>query len=266
MTRISRLCFADGRSDPSQPLREEGELLYSCPDGVPVLWVFAFGGRNVWNPGDDVQARGGAVGQRLRFETPVEVALTRLEQAEDALRPLDSVWPWYAAVPMFRRKLSLKPKTGFLRLHAPWVETLPESEAFAWKSATAFAENFVNFHAAGQPWQAMESLRRLRSFCPFLAEGHGEDWKAFEACVRRGAPREVELALLTLGEPDQRDIFEAGARRDIAPALDALERAPRLPRPVPPAAAASASSAPAPSGDGASGGVLAKLTGLFRRR
>lgn len=266
MSRTSKLFCAECRSHPDQPYREEGELLYSSPDAVPILWIFAFGGRNVWSAGDDVQARGGAVGKRLRFETMIEVALSRLEQAEDALRPISHVWPWYAGIPMFRRKLMLKPKTGFLRLHAPWTEQLPEADAFAWRSATAFAENFVNFHATERAHAAAESLRRLRPFCPFLPEGHSEDERVFSSHQDyRGEEPAIRVALLTLGLPDARETFDAAARRDIAPALEALSKLPPVPKPVPPATEPTRNGTnPAPVLPAE--GFLGKLTGLFRKR
>jgi hypothetical protein len=267
--RVSYLICSEKRAVPGQENDVSGDILYQSDCGVPVLWLFCFGGRNVWEVGDDVESRGGAVGQRNPFETQVEVALTRLERAQDALSDNPHVWTWLSAMPILERKLSLQKKAHFVRLAAPWIGTLPTEQQERWRSSTAFVENFVNFLAANRRTEAAESIRRLADFCPFVAEGHGADKKAFEKCPQyKKEQRPMRVALLTLGEPQMRDLYERAVERDVAPALAEFEGMTPLAAPnstlikVPDMPSQAPQAAEAPK----SGGLLGKLKGVFRKQ
>jgi len=263
-SRPSHLIYNDQRTDLRTSQSTDGEVLYHSPYGVPLIWILAFGGRNIWNPGDDVEARGGLAGKRNPYETQVEVALVRLEQAETALRSEEYLWPWFSALPILRRKLALKPKAGFLRVAAPWVIGLTDQQVDRWRSATAFAENAVNFTAAGRQPDAMLALSELTPFCPFVPAGDSGDMKKFESLgTYPGVDAHLRLAQLTLGDTDNREVFVKAVQKECVAALEAYRALPpRAPvaRPVLPKAEAPA----AKGGDGA--GLLGKLTGLFKRK
>lgn len=233
MNRPSRLIYSVERTQLRESQSEIGEPLYSCQHGVPVTWLFAFGGRNIWNPGDTVKDRGGQVGKRNPYETPVEVALTRLEHVESALVHAPYIWPWLSAIPMLRRKLSVKKKSGYIRVVAPWVIGLKELQIDRWAAATAFAENAVNLLSANRREDGIRSLRELAPFCPFVPDGHLGDKEEFARL--KYEPRELferRVALLTLGKPSEQESFEAGITRDISPAFSTYGSLPPI-DPVP---------------------------------
>jgi len=270
MARPSHLIFNESRTDlRTSQSTTEGEVLYHSPYGVPLVWILAFGGRNIWNPGDDVEARGGVAGKRNPYETQVEVALARLEHAETALRSDPYWWAWFSALPILRRKLALKPKTGFIRVAAPWIIGLTDQQVERWRSATAFAENAVNFAATGRLPEAALALEELKPFCPFVPRGDSSDLKAFESAdPYRNDPEPLRLALLTLGQPENMEVFSKATQKECAPALEEWRKLP--PRTVGSSlpAAKGTSSSPNAAGDEAAGasGILGKLTGLFRKR
>lgn len=259
------LVYSSRRSDASGT-RDGGEdVLYECPEGVPMLWIFAFGARNVWDPGDHVQDRGGAVGHRNLYETQVEVALARLEQAEGNLRASEAMWFWFSGMPLLRRKLLLKPRHGFVRIAAPWLVEMDEQLANRWRSATSFAENCVNYCGVGNTLAAIRSLRELDPFCPFLPNERlgdtGQLAKARLKLEERDAAR--RLALLTLGKPSQADPFEQGVERHVSPALETHSSLPDTAFELPDQLDGSRGPSPAEAPDG--GSLVGKLTGLFKR-
>lgn len=263
--RTSKLVYTDHRMQQGQSQSAEGEMLYRSDAGVPILWIFCFGGRNLWDPGDDIEARGGAMGQRNPYETPIDVAITRLEQAEAALLEDEHLWPWLSAMPFLRRKLMTKPKKGFLRLVAPWIASLGPEEYEQWRRSTAYAENCVNFVNVGRSADARASLSVLEPYCPLVPLLDGKDFKRLAAAKSDVDEEAVRLALLTVGSPENRDRLAETARRDISPLL---EKARSLPPPKAPTPASSQKEA-APAAVVAApptGGLLGKLGGLFRRK
>jgi hypothetical protein len=253
MKRQSHLIYCDTRTDLQHSQSSEGDVLYHSQNGVPIGWFFAFGGRNIWNPGDDVEARGGVVGRRNPYETQVEVAVVRLEQAEAALQSDAYLWPFLSAITLFRRKLMTKPKTGFVRVAAPWVIGLEEAQIDRWRAATAFAENCVNMVSAGRTNDGLRSLMELQSFSPFVPGGHSADLDELMRSPHFPGEEEVlRVALVAMGVPDNRDTFEKGARKEVAAALAKYRTLPPKAPPVPPPAPATAK-----------GGILGKLGGLF---
>lgn len=264
-SRPSKLVFNETRRSLEESQAEGGEQLYQSDLGVPLLWVFAFGERNVWNPGDDIKSRGGAVGNRNPYETQVEVATVRLEHAESALAssaPL--LWPWLSAMAVLRRKLYGYPKTGFIRIVAPWMLSLKDAEIDRWRAATAFAENCVNFLLADRNMHASQSLRELKPFCPFVPLGSPKDLKAFQSAKGyEGRPEAMRIALMMLGEPENWGPFEKAVERDVEPAIrqyhDNLETMTHSSSQVPILDAGDA-------GTTASPGLLGKITGIFKKK
>jgi hypothetical protein len=269
MNRPSLLLLSDARTELRNSQSSDGDSLYRSNHGVPVAWIFAFGGRNIWNPGDDVEARGGVVGQRNPYETMVEVALARLEQAEGALQADPYLWPFLSPVIIMRRKLLTKSKGAFIRVAAPWVIGLQEQQIERWKAATAFAENAVNLVGAGRVPEGVQALQELAPFCPFVPKAHSGDRAALQSLVPYAdQPEPLKLALAVLGEPDNRATFEQAVAREVAPGLDAYGKLPhRAPLKAPVAVvSASGKSAPATTSASGGGGLMAKLGGLFKRK
>lgn len=258
MSRTSHLIFTEKRTDLRQSQTiDDGGLLFQSPHGVPLVWFFAFGGRNIWNPGDDVEARGGKVGRRNPYETLVEVAVARLEQAEHELKSDGYLWPFLSAMPILRRKLELKPGTGFIRVAAPWIIGMEEQHIDIWRSATAFAENCVNMTAADRRIDALRSLEQLRPFAPFIPTATAADRGTLKK--HPAYPNEddaLRLALLTLGEPDNRNVFVKAAKRDCASALESYDE---LVQKSPPPAVSPIKEVPTSSG------FIGKLAGFFKR-
>lgn len=243
-----------------------GDVIYRSEDGIPLIWISVFGERNVWNVGDDVSARGGAVGARNVWETNVETALVRLDHAADTLKACPHVWPWMSPMLMLRRKLSIRSKEGFIRLCAPWTENLEEEDAETWKSAPAFLENFVNFISAGRRTEAAVSIRRLQPFCLFTPEGHGADREEFKANrhYRNETEKAVRSAFLMLGEPGEKlDMFRKAALNTVGPPMEEYAKLPPLPEPGSSLVKTIDLEEDAPNGGS---GFLGKLTGYFWKR
>lgn len=233
MNRPSRLMYSDDRTELRQSQTDFGDLLYSCNSGVPVTWLFAFGGRNLWSPGDTVKDRGGQVGKRNPYETPLDVALTRLEHVEAALADSKYIWPWLSGIPILRRKLAMKKKTGYVRVVAPWVIGLKEIQIDRWAAATAFAENAVNLLSANRREEGIRSLREIAPFCPFVPDGHLGDREEFNRIKEASQESfEFRVALLTLGTPAEPESFKAGVERDIIPAFRKYDKLPEI-EPIP---------------------------------
>ncbi len=257
----------------SESQSSDGEILFRSEHGIPLVWFVAFGGRNIWNPGDDVEARGGVVGKRNPYETVVEVAATRLEHAESVLAGAPYLRPWLAGMTILRNKLQAKPKTGFIRLVAPWVAGMKDAEVERWRSATAFAENAINLIGAGREPEAIVSLAQLKAFCPLLPGGISSDLDDLrKSRVYTGEEELLRLALLTVGEPDNREPFDKAARRSVGEALQEYHALPprksvALPKPVAVAAPATEPApTPANAKETSKPGLLGRLAGLFGRK
>lgn len=225
MTRPSRLMYSPDRTDLRQSQSDIGEMLGFSDLGVPILWFFAFGGRNIWTPGDRVSDRGGAVGKRNPYETPVEVALTRLEHVEAALADSPYIWPWLSAMPILRRKIEVCQKTGYLRVVAPWVIGLKELQINRWTAATAFAENAVNLLSAGRRTEGIRALRELAPFCPYVPDGDLSDRIQFDKLsAHKDEPFHKRVLYLTMGKPGDRNPLEPHIEKTIVPAFARYEK------------------------------------------
>ncbi|MCC6545712.1 hypothetical protein IT570_00980 [Candidatus Sumerlaeota bacterium] len=267
--RHSYLIFSDRRTLMRESQSSDGEVLFQSPHGVPMVWIFAFGGRNIWNVGDDVEARGGAVGKRNPYETSVEVATTRLEHAQEAISASPYLQPWLAGMTVLRRKLMAKPKDGFIRIAAPWVMGLKNQDVDRWRSATAFAENSVNFLSAGREPEAVAALAEIKAFCPVIPRGLSTDLAELQKISAYSDQDEaMKLAFLTLGEPDNRESFQKVVHRDLAEAINAFRAAPErksitLPKPK---VIETPSAKPDDKPSGVKSGLLGKLSGLFGKK
>ena len=268
MNRSSYLVYRDARTDLETSQSLDGDVLYRSEHGVPLLWIFAFGGRNIWNPGDDVHARGGVVGKRNPYETSIEVASTRLEQALQVLPSAPYMWPWFSPMGMFARKLSTKPKAGYLRLVAPWMIGLEVHHFERWRSATAFAENATNLLGSGRFSEASRALAELREFCVLVPTGGPGDLERFgkSTFFPEESAEPVRLALHMLGVPDNPGPFAAGALRDVAGALAEYRKLPPAPVLPPVVVAGKVVVAEQPSATQSAGAaLLKKLSGMFKR-
>lgn len=150
--------------------------LSECPDGIPVGWVLLFGGRNYWEPDETVADRGGAAGERSRFETPVEVAEARLTNAMTTLRAAEHLWVWFAALEILRLQIKTRGKGGVLRLEAPWALDGEERRNKTLRT-TAYAENYVNMVGVGQIENVPQYVAPLDKICPFVPYCRPDDAK-----------------------------------------------------------------------------------------
>lgn len=225
MNRPSRLMYSRERTDLRQSQSDIGEMVGFSDLGVPIVWFFAFGGRNIWTPGDSVNDRGGAVGKRNPYETPVEVAVTRLEHVEAALADSPYIWPWLSAMTILRRKLEFQPKDGCIRVVAPWVIGLKELQINRWTAATAFAENAVNLLSAGRRSEGIRALRELAPFCPFVPDGDLSDRIQFDKISAfKDETFHKRVAYLTIGKPSRRAPIDALIEQTLVPAFARYEK------------------------------------------
>ncbi|MBI1292422.1 hypothetical protein GC173_14480 [bacterium] len=260
MKRASHLIYTDKRTSLQSSQSTDGDVFYRSEEGVPVLWFFAFGARNVYTPGDTVEDRGGEVGNRNPYETQIETAIVRLEQAEGALQSDRYLWPMLSAMTVFRRKLMSRPKQAFIRVAAPWVIGLEDAQIDRWRAATAFAENCANFVSSGRSTEGLRALGELEPFCPFVPGGHSGDMdKLLKHPTHSEEEPVLKLGLLTLGSPDNRDVFEKAIRKEVADNLAAWQKLPEKAAPVP-------IIPPSSSPESASRRLLRQLSDLFSKK
>ncbi len=235
MSRASRLLYSQERI--GHEAASQGDVIAECTDGIPMGWLFCFGGRNFWAPDDLVADRGGTAAERNRFETPLEVADARLAQALDGLRGEPHMWVWFAPVDLLHRRIQARGKRGYLRLDATWAfEGGRNTEAI--NSVPAFVENYVNRVTTGILHDLELIGKPLRAISPFVPICRPEDRKAFEKAKayrdREGVHR---AAALVAGTPARdHEIWNAGIERTVAPefaALDDLPPYPELPAVAP---------------------------------
>lgn len=261
--RPSTLLYAPARFVPGSDW-DAGEVLFTGEDGIPLLWFLCFGARNTYTPGESLESAGGAAASRNRYETQVEDAQYRLEQAENNLRTEEHLWPWLSALPLLRRRLIARPRTGFLRLSAPWV---PENRAEELRTAIAMVENAVNNFSHGRHVAGRQSLDKVAHFVPVLFSGDKGDAARFRnAKAYANVPVEaLRVARLTLGTAGKDDAtFIKQVDEYVAPALERLKSLPPPPEPEVPKPAV-----PAPVAttvEEREKSLLGKLTGLFRRK
>ncbi|MDK2973359.1 MAG: hypothetical protein PWP23_3114 [Candidatus Sumerlaeota bacterium] len=204
MARPSRLLYLTTALH-QQGGAESGDEVCSCPDGIPLGWVMLFGGRNYWEPDEQVAARGGAVGDRTRFETPIEVAEARLTNAISSLRSSEHLWVWFAALEILRLRIKGKGKTGVLRLEAPWaLDNATHRDKTS--RATAFAENYVNMVSVDRIENIPQYVAPLDKICPFVPyckpDDHARFRKAAGIFKEYGEPAQAAALLVGIPQSD----------------------------------------------------------------
>jgi hypothetical protein len=163
---------------------EPGEVLSVSLEGIPMGWVFLFGGRNYWEPDEQVGERGGAASERQRFETPLEVADARLLNAMSSLRDSPHLWVWFASMEILRRRLKSKAKAGFLQLDAAWAFETPEIAAKT-SQTPAYAENYVNMVNINRIENIPQYVSPLERICPFVPYCHPDDRKRARMAAKK---------------------------------------------------------------------------------
>lgn len=218
------------------PSGETEEVLFQCEEGIPLLWFLAFGTRNNWYPGETLAERGGAQANRSRFESLIEDSQYRLEEAQTALHEQERIWGFYSPVEILRRRVVTRPKSGMIRLHAPWAMQSPELTEKL-KNAIPYTENAVNFYIAGRFLDAKRALESLKEFCPavFCGDPSDEDVLA-DAKAYANVPEEgLRIAHLMLGTPSRdEDGFVRVAQEIVGPAFAHWRTLPPPPPPAPP--------------------------------
>jgi hypothetical protein len=176
-------------------------IIANCEDGVPLGWILCFGGRNYWEPGDHVDDRGGAMGERDRFETPLEVAEARLRQALDAVSDYEPIWVWFAGLELLHRRLLARGQRGFLHIEAAWMISDPHFRSTAIQ-AIPYAENLVNLVSTNRGGEIVRAVAPLEQVCPFVPHGRFEDRARFAALRGKSPlPPAVEAVTLLAGTP-----------------------------------------------------------------
>ncbi|MBI5154430.1 hypothetical protein HZA57_04250 [Candidatus Poribacteria bacterium] len=256
MAREARLIYIQERWRATAP--EKAEVVAESADGIPVGWIFLFGGRNVWEPDDKVEDRGGSSADRNRYESSMEVADARLSGTIDALRECPHLWGWMASMAIFHRRLRARGMKGFVRLDANWAFHNEQSRERI-NNCIAYVENAVNLIISARLPLISKTLAPLEEFCPFVPRYDAADLKRFKgAKPHRGLEGAPRAAALVVGlPPTQEDRFLALVKEECGSAFEGLER---LGAPSAPAAAVKVSSP-----ESEPQGVLARIRGLLRR-
>ena len=250
MSKPARLIFSLQRFQAEAPA-ENVDVVAECPTGIPIAWIFCFGGRNIWEPDDQIKDRGGSSALRNRYETMAEVAEARLGNAVDALQGSPHLWVWLCSVEVLRRRLANRGKKGFLRVDANWAFKEEKSREKA-VILTAQAENIVNLILMSRVREISSVMSGFDSFCPFVPHLEEKDRKRFAKAkgfeqvqgARRAAARVAGMP------PRDQDRFLQQVDEVCAPEFEKLGTLP----PYPMATAADAGE-----------GLLARVKGLFRR-
>ncbi len=233
MSRVSRLLYSAGRSGHEASV--EAETIAECEDGIPMGWLFCFGGRNFGNPDDQVADRGGKAAERNRFETPLDVGEARLAQALDGLRASPHLWVWFAPVELLHRRIQARGKRGFLRLDATWafqgganLETM--------NNVPAFVENYINRVNSGIVHDLELFSKPLLEISPFVPVCRPDDRRTFDKAKayrnRQGVHR---IAALVTGSPVlDPELWNTRLEQHIAPEMTKPDELPPYPEsPVP---------------------------------
>lgn len=176
------------------------ELVASSRDGLPFLWMILFGGRNYWQPDEEVAQRGGAAADRDLLQTPLEVAEARLLNASDALRSCPSTRPFSTAGPVLARRIASFGTRGILRVQAPWAAGTDAARKRL-GSLLALTENYVNCADAGRREMLPALAKAIAEYSPFVPHADGEDLARCAAACGVAEPGSEQAALLMAGEP-----------------------------------------------------------------
>jgi hypothetical protein len=148
-----------------------------------------------------VNDRGGAMGERDQFETPLEVAEARLRQALDAVSDYDPIWVWFAGLELLHRRLLARGSRGFLHIEAAWMISDAPFRSTA-VQAIPYAENLVNLVSTNRGGEIVRAVGPLEQVCPFVPYGRFEDRARFATLRKHSqAPPAVEAITLLAGTP-----------------------------------------------------------------
>ncbi len=224
MARQSRILFTPERAGSENVRKGEGEMLFSSENGIPLVWLFVFGERNVWNAGDSIEKKGIAA-ERALFEVNIEAALYRLDHVIDNLVDAERIWPWFTSMNILKRKFLTKPKAGFIHVHAPWFGNMKGEEIKKIAAATSMAENAVNYISQGNYDQAALMFQEIPDVVPFIPFGFQDDHLRFERALKQNRQKEPALGLATLmiGESDHAEIFRNQVEKECKPAFEAIK-------------------------------------------
>ncbi len=229
--------FTDTTSGEARALLESASITY------PFGWLFLFGSRNVWEPGESVKERGGAAADRDPMVIPMETALVRLEEASRTLRGDPSLSAVLAPLELLERTLTAQGSRGQLRLMSPPLKAgrgAPDStdRRRFFMEKVAMAENLVYHFSAGRS-KALEMARRgLKDACDFVPTGDPkQDIHHIRKAIRNlpGNPGiEEGLVRLIIGWPVSRSLggdFGALAPRLLHEVRQLAESTPELKKP-----------------------------------
>ncbi len=192
-------------------------LMESSSARLPLGWLFLFGSRNVWEPGESVDERGGAAGKRDPAVASVEVARVRLEEATKTLVHDKEIGAFMFPMQNFTSLMALLGNKGQFRLLSPpgsmgKSKDVQEQRKY-FLETVALSENLV-FHLAssGRNAASSRSLRLLLDRCDFTPQGDLardlRDLKKFHARLPGAATLEEALARALVGWPLDRSLQE----------------------------------------------------------
>jgi len=181
-------------------------LLESDGPALPFGWLFLFGSRNIWEPGQSVEARGGAAAVRDPTVTPMDIAQVRLGEAASTLGGDALLAPYCAPLTLLQRALEAAGQRGQLRLQSPpgaFGESKkdPAEKRHRFLECVALAENAVYLLGQKNREQARRVLGSLGTFCSFVPTGNpAVDAKELQKRARRmkgrSAPEEIPVRLV----------------------------------------------------------------------
>lgn len=226
MPRPSRLLFQrESSHEGAEP--PEPEVVSTSEEGLPLGWVFCFGGRNYHDPEDVIVARYGTAAARDPLATPIDVAEARLGNAITVLEENEHLWPWFASLTLLRQRLAARSGRGVLRIEAPWLE----STSAEYKAIGSLGENYVNCTTASRLDPLPRLARELGRVCPFVPACQPGDLKAFHKVAGKKAGA-VDAAERIVGLPGYKpERFAEIAEKHCAPAFALLGNLPPYPKP-----------------------------------
>jgi hypothetical protein len=150
-------------------------LLQSETPALPFGWLFLFGSRNIWEPGESVSERGGAAAERDPAVTPMDVALVRLQEASRTLNSDEHLKPLCVTLELLERMLSMRGEQGQLRLQSPTKIRGAAKDAAEHRriflETVALAETLIFTLGGGKRENSRKLLLDLKKRCDFVPSG-----------------------------------------------------------------------------------------------
>jgi hypothetical protein len=196
---------------------ESRDLMVSDSVEFPFGWLFLFGSRNIWEPGETLKARGGAAAERNPAITPMEAAEVRLHEATQTLLRDPDLAPIGETLGLLDRVLKSAGSRGQLRLSSPpksfgRADSLEEKRRRLME-LVAMGENVVYYLGQGNRTSAIQALKNLEDRCAFVPT---TEWSRDVRTLKRKAkslnssmPLEVAAVRLLIGWPSDPRIAEA---------------------------------------------------------